>query len=68
MKLQDQLSAARDAIVEIAMLVFGKWVCVEELGIPLTARPDVAHCNQGLRLHLDFLGWKAQEDLLWWFR
>jgi hypothetical protein len=47
-KLEEQAARRLNAVVDVAMLVFGKRVGSEKLGIPAAARPNVAHGNERL--------------------
>jgi hypothetical protein len=47
-ELKEQLTGARDALVEVAVMVFLKSVCLKEFGVPATARTDIANGDEGL--------------------
>jgi hypothetical protein len=47
-QLQQQLTRARNAIVNVAVGVFRKRVCSEEFSVPATTRPHVAHGDEWL--------------------
>jgi hypothetical protein len=50
MQLKQQPTRARDPIVQVAMLVFGKRVCSEQFGVPTAIRSDIAYRYERLRL------------------
>jgi hypothetical protein len=47
-ELEDQVTAAKEPIVVIAMTMLGESVDSEELSVPAAACPDVAHGDQRL--------------------
>ena len=50
MQLKKQPTSVRDPIVHIAMGVFGNRVCSKQFDVPATARPNIAYCDEWLRL------------------
>ena len=49
-QLQKQFAGAGDPVIEVAMLVVWQGVSCQQLGVPATAGPDIAHRYEGLRL------------------
>jgi hypothetical protein len=47
-KLDEQTSAARDPLVQIAMRMLGKFVRLQEPRVPVTARANTPHRDQRL--------------------
>lgn len=63
-ELQKQPARARDPLIKVTMAVFGKSVGTKQLRIPATARPDIAHCDEGLSLDSQSLRRDAHASVL----